>query len=1681
MRLVIDMQGAQTASRFRGIGRYTMNLVKEMVRQRGEHEIILALNAAYADTIEPVRAAFADLLPFEAIRVFEVVGPVSGHDAANDARRRVAEAMVEAFLSSLQPDVIFIPSLFEGFGEDAVTSVHCLHNVIPTVVTLHDLIPLVHRGVYLQDPPMERWYLNKLDYLRRADLFLAVSDATRREAIQYLNVPDSSVVTVANGCEAHFRPITLSDAQHTYLKQAYGIDRAFVLGAGDTDHRKNLDGLFRAFASLPSETRRAHALVLNGHGVGAQKTHWLALAQQAGLREDELVFTGYVSDQDLALLYNACTLFVFPSWHEGFGLPALEAMSCGAAVIAANSSSLPEVVGREDALFAPRDVAAMTAKMSEVLGSPEFRRELERHGLEQTKRFSWETSARRALAALEALHQTKRQNRPWQPPAKRPRLAFVSPLPPEKTGIADFAAELLPELARHYDITVVVQQAQVVSPWIQANTPIKDAAWLRTHAQHFDRVVYQFGNSPFHDYMFDLLVAIPGVVVLHDFYLSWPVWHRDEYGPAQHGWARALLAGHGWNAVCERLQAGTWKDVVDVLTAYPCNLAVLQQAQGIIVHSNFCRGLARQFYGELAADDWAVIPLLRQPAEQENKAIARQRLGLAAAEFVVCSFGGLAPTKLNHRMLDVWLDSPLAKDSRCRLVFVGEKQIEDYGQELVRKIAQSSAKDRITITGWANMDTYRSWLAVADIAVQLRTLSRGETSAAVLDCMNYGIPTIVNANGSMADLPGDVVCMLPDDFSDKQLVAALDHLWRDEGHRSELGARARAHIRAQHNPYCCAQQYAVAIESAYGKFSRGSDVVTRALSQISPQLSPSECARQASTIANNLPQQPCKSQLLLDVSELINRDLGTGIQRVTRTLLREIVLAPPVGWTVEAVYATTEQPGYRYARKFLSRFLGIADDWAEDAPVQAWHGDVFLGLDLQPNVVNAQVSALQAWHRRGVGVYFVVYDLLPVTMPEVFPPEGTRDLHHKWLSTITHFDGGLCISRSVADRLLEWLKTFGQKRERPFALSWFHLGADVDYSVPYCSIPANLPEIMRPLNGRPTFLMVGTIEPRKGYLQTLHAFDSLWAQGVDVNLIIVGREGWRPVPNDQRRDIPQTVNALRNHNELGRRLFWLEGISDEYLEQIYAHGTCLIAASLDEGFGLPLIEAARHNLPLLVRDIPVFREVTAGNAHFFADRLEPQVISEAVKAWLEQYRHGKHKRSDGMSQQTWKDSARQVLDAILGTAAPYKTWLPDRVRRYWGSDPRLHTKVGQRSGRAIHTTDKEGYLIYGPYEHFESGRYRLIVRGSADYLSGEEWIDIVCDQGSKKLLHFQLQEQDSGVWQEMRGLDIEGECSDLEIRLWVTEATRVHLSDIELKRIDDAFDNEFVVVNKSYRKDLEWSLALYRSYSRYAVRNAPFFIIAPRKDVAIFTQSFADEMQCGRIAEMPLILSEEDVLDVADTRCPPEFSGWHVQQIIKLCFSKTGFARHYLTLDSAMIFMKAWDYQDLYSDDGVLCTAATRVRKEEFYGDYMQVDEKGWLNSELVNLSQCLESICIFMGNITEFTHWYIAGNGFFDSECAKGLEAYARQKDVDGFVGLIRMAPYEFAWYGEYLYTQRQDQFVPKGPLIMQPCIDLESLAEFYEGKLQVPEHFCGVLFQPPASEQFEFKYIDVVKIGES
>ena len=228
-------------------------------------------------------------------------------------------------------------------------------------------------------------------------------------------------------------------------------------------------------------------------------------------------------------------------------------MACGTPVIGANTSSLPEVINLEEALFDPLDVQAMSTKIAEVLSSSELRQKMRAHGFEQAKRFSWDYTAQRALTAWEEVYTSSVRslalvdlNRLQQ---AKPKLAFVSPLPPEHTVIADYSAELLPALALYYDIYVIVEQEQISNPWIQANCKQHDAAWLYAHAHEMDRVLYQVGNSPFQAYMLPLIQVIPGTVVLHDFYLSGLMGWLEEVAGVEARWTHALYLSHGYLAV----------------------------------------------------------------------------------------------------------------------------------------------------------------------------------------------------------------------------------------------------------------------------------------------------------------------------------------------------------------------------------------------------------------------------------------------------------------------------------------------------------------------------------------------------------------------------------------------------------------------------------------------------------------------------------------------------------------------------------------------------------------------------------------------------------------------------------------------------------------------------------------------------------------------------------------------------------------------------------------------------------------------------------------------------------------------------------------------------------------------------------------------------------------------------
>lgn len=798
MKILLDLQGCQAVgSRDRGIGRYSLALAQSIIAQAAQHDVHVLLNGRFPETVERLRAGFSPMLPPGRIAVFTPPAGCAEVDCPDGWRTRAAEIVRRHAIRELRPDVLHVSSLFEGLVDDCVTSIDPMLDGVPTAVTLFDLIPLLNPQRYLFDQRTVRWHERKIESLRRADLLLAISASAADEARSALGI--DRVVNISSAAD----PRTFHPGAAGNAAQRHGIRRPFVMYTGGIDWRKNIEGLVRAYALLPRDLRSAHQLVLVCHAEAYARSRIEALARERGLAEDELVMTGFISDEDLAGLYRSCALFVFPSLHEGFGLPALEAMMCGAAVIGSNASSIPEVIGRADALFDPRSDDAIAAAMRKGLEDAAFRESLREHSPVQSARFSWQATGASALRSLEELARTRPAATP-APSKTRPRLAMHSPLPPARSGIADYTARLVAALREHYAIEFVYDQPEVELPEGLRDLPVRSVAWFREHAHAFDRIVYHFGNSMFHAHMFELLREHPGVVVLHDFFLTGVLSWMDTVGLEPGALEEALFASHGRAAVDESRAIG--RDAAAM--KYPANREVIQRATGVIVHSQHAIASAAQWYGNDATASFRLVPLLHNAPASIDRERARSELGLQADDFMACTFGHVAQTKLNVRSIQAWGVSPLASDPHCRFVTVGGDR-PPYGDE-VRRALQGARQ--ASITGFVDRETYERYLAAANVAVQLRTGARGETSAAVLDALSFGVPVIANANGSNAEYPDGVVCKLADDFTDAQLVEALERLRTDAAERQRLSGAGRSWVQEHHEPRLVARMYRDAIE-----------------------------------------------------------------------------------------------------------------------------------------------------------------------------------------------------------------------------------------------------------------------------------------------------------------------------------------------------------------------------------------------------------------------------------------------------------------------------------------------------------------------------------------------------------------------------------------------------------------------------------------------------------------------------------------------------------------------------------------------------------------------------------------------------------------------------------------------------------------------------------------------------
>lgn len=274
----------------------------------------------------------------------------------------------------------------------------------PAVLTIHDLFFITYLGRrrLFYDGVMTR--VARL-YAIRATAIIADSEYSKQSIVTKLGISSEkiTVIPIPLGNEFHEAPLT------DEVKRRYGITAPYILYVGNFWPHKNLPRLLQAFAGLCESLRNTYQVVLAGcdqhHRLGLQE-----LSQTLGLTS-QIIFAGPIDDQDLPALYSGCALFVLPSLEEGFGLPALEAMACGAPVIAANRAAIPEVVGKAAILFDPEDVAAMTKVMTDVLTQPELGAMLRRQGLTRSKEFSLNRTAGLVLTLLQEVSEGRYQTR----------------------------------------------------------------------------------------------------------------------------------------------------------------------------------------------------------------------------------------------------------------------------------------------------------------------------------------------------------------------------------------------------------------------------------------------------------------------------------------------------------------------------------------------------------------------------------------------------------------------------------------------------------------------------------------------------------------------------------------------------------------------------------------------------------------------------------------------------------------------------------------------------------------------------------------------------------------------------------------------------------------------------------------------------------------------------------------------------------------------------------------------------------------------------------------------------------------------------------------------------------------------------------------------------------------------
>jgi glycosyltransferase involved in cell wall biosynthesis len=376
----------------RGFGRFTRELLGALLELDDRNDYLFFVDSETADVDDfPVRVK-----KFTAKTEYS---PVKA--AASDGRRSISDlwAMSREVLKH-KVDVFFFPAVYSYFP---------IFNRTKILLTVHDVIADHHPELIFPNAKAKFfWKLKQKVAIGQADMIATVSEYSKKEIVEYFRLPESRLRVISEAARPNFKVLPTNNGFVSTLAR-YGLvpDERFLLYVGGISPHKNLSRLIDAFKRLDSlDSSKPLKLILVGDYKDdpffSAYPHLKSQVSDLNLK-DKVVFTGYIPDDDLAYLYNAATLLVFPSLEEGFGLPAIEAMACGTPVAASSTGSLPEILGPVGRYFDPTKVEDMVVVMRELLSDKPLLKKMKADGLKRSESFRWKRAAEDTLAIFEEL------------------------------------------------------------------------------------------------------------------------------------------------------------------------------------------------------------------------------------------------------------------------------------------------------------------------------------------------------------------------------------------------------------------------------------------------------------------------------------------------------------------------------------------------------------------------------------------------------------------------------------------------------------------------------------------------------------------------------------------------------------------------------------------------------------------------------------------------------------------------------------------------------------------------------------------------------------------------------------------------------------------------------------------------------------------------------------------------------------------------------------------------------------------------------------------------------------------------------------------------------------------------------------------------------------------------------